>query len=59
MAQPRILYEDGRPYTVPALRAVRRFPASAFEPYKLTPDEVDALTARLLGWAEEIKSAAR
>jgi hypothetical protein len=42
-----------------ALRAVRRFPASAFEPYKLTPDEVDALTARLLGWAESIESAAR
>jgi Nucleotidyl transferase AbiEii toxin, Type IV TA system len=42
-----------------ALRAVRRFPSSAFEVYKLTPDQVDALTARLLGWADEIESAAR
>lgn len=41
-----------------ARRAVRRFPASAFEPYKLTSDDVDALTARLLGWAEEIEPAA-
>ena len=40
-----------------ALRAVRRLPASAFEPYKLTPDEVEALTGRLLGWAEEIDPA--
>lgn len=42
-----------------ALRAVRRFPASAFEPYKLTRDEVEALTARLLGWADEIEPAPR
>jgi hypothetical protein len=42
-----------------ALRAVRRFPASAFEPYKLTSDDVEALTSRLLGWADEIESAAR
>jgi hypothetical protein len=42
-----------------ALRAVRRIPSSAFEPYKLSSDEVDALTTRLLGWAEEIESAAR
>jgi hypothetical protein len=41
-----------------ALRAVRRVPASAFEPYKLSSDDVGALTARLLGWAEEIESAA-
>jgi hypothetical protein len=40
-----------------ALRAVQRLPASAFEPYKLTSDEVEALTVRLLGWAEEIESA--
>lgn len=44
---------------VDALRAVRRFPASAFEPYKLSTDQVDALSARLLGWAAEIESAAR
>jgi hypothetical protein len=42
-----------------ALRAVRRFPASAFEPYKLSTDQVDALGARLLSWAEEIESATR
>jgi Nucleotidyl transferase AbiEii toxin, Type IV TA system len=42
-----------------ALRAVRRFPASAFEPYKLTVDQVDALSTRLLRWAEEIDSAGR
>jgi hypothetical protein len=42
-----------------ALRAVRRLPASAFEPYKLTSDDVAALSARLLGWADEIESAAR
>jgi hypothetical protein len=42
-----------------ALRAVRRLPASAFEPYKLTADEVEALTARLTAWAEEIESIAR
>ncbi len=41
-----------------ALRAVRRLPASAFEPYKLTSDDVEALTARLLGWAEEIEPSA-
>jgi hypothetical protein len=40
-----------------ALRAVHRLPASAFEPYKLTSDEVEALTVRLVGWAEEIDSA--
>jgi hypothetical protein len=40
-----------------ALRAVRRFPASAFEPYKLTSGDVEALTVRLLGWADEIDSA--
>lgn len=42
-----------------ALRAVRRFPASAFEPYQLSADQVEALCARLLGWAEEIETAAR
>jgi hypothetical protein len=44
---------------VEALRAVRRFPSSAFEPYKLTADQVDALHARLLAWAEEIEAAGR
>jgi Nucleotidyl transferase AbiEii toxin, Type IV TA system len=39
---------------VEALRAVRRFPASAFEPYKLTAGQVEALHARLLAWADEI-----
>jgi hypothetical protein len=42
-----------------ALRAVRRFPSSAFEPYKLTADEVDALHARLLAWADEVEAAGR
>jgi len=42
-----------------ALRAVRRFPASAFEPYQLTADQVDALYARLLAWADEIDIAAQ
>jgi hypothetical protein len=38
-----------------ALRAVTRLPAAAFEPYKFTADEVDALCVRLLAWAEEIE----
>lgn len=42
-----------------ALRAVRRFPSSAFEPYKLTTDQVDALHARLLAWADEVEAAGR
>lgn len=42
-----------------ALRAVRRFPASAFEPYKLTLVQVDGLCARLLTWADEIDGADR
>jgi hypothetical protein len=42
-----------------ALRAVTRFPASAFEPYKLTPGQVDGLCARLLAWADEIEHADR
>jgi hypothetical protein len=40
-----------------ALRAVRRFPATAFEPYKLTADEVEALRVSLLAWAEEIEAS--
>lgn len=40
-----------------ALRAVRRSPSSAFEPYKLTADQVDALHARLLAWADDVESA--
>jgi hypothetical protein len=40
-----------------ALRAVRRFPPSAFEPYKLTADQVDALCTRLLAWADKIQTA--
>jgi hypothetical protein len=39
-----------------ALRAVTRLPAAAFEPYKLTADEVEALCVRLLAWAEEIEA---
>lgn len=39
-----------------ALRAVTRLPAAAFEPYKLTVDEVEALCVRLLAWAEEIEA---
>jgi hypothetical protein len=38
-----------------ALRAVTRLPPSAFEPYKLTADQVEAMYIRLLGWAEEIE----
>ena len=40
-----------------ALRAVRRFPDSAYEPYRLTADQVDALHARLLTWADEVEAA--
>ena len=40
-----------------ALRAVRRFPSSAFDPYRLSPDEVEAMCTRLLTWAEEIEAA--
>lgn len=39
-----------------ALRAVTRLPPSAFEPYKLTADQVDALCLRLLAWADEIEA---
>lgn len=77
MAQPRMLYEYGRPYTVPDSLEELTGPTTgvvelplrdyvdvhgvleAFEPYKLTTDQVDALCARLLAWAEEIESAAR
>ena len=38
-----------------ALRAVSRLPASAFEPYKLTADQVEELCVRLLDWAKEIE----
>jgi hypothetical protein len=37
-----------------ALRAVRRFPHSAFEPYALSESNIDLLHRRLLDWAEEI-----
>lgn len=37
-----------------ALRAVRRFPHSAYEPYALTESEIGMLRARLLDWADEI-----
>jgi hypothetical protein len=37
-----------------ARQAVRRLPASAFEPYGLGEEQVDALVERLLRWAEEI-----
>lgn len=40
-----------------ALRAVRRFPSSAFDPYKLTSDQAETLCARLLDWADEIEAA--
>jgi hypothetical protein len=40
-----------------ALRAVTRLPASAFEPYKLTADQVEALYVKLLAWAEEIEAS--
>jgi hypothetical protein len=39
-----------------ALRAVRRFPQSAFDLYGLSPDQVEGLQARLLAWADEINS---
>jgi hypothetical protein len=31
-------------------------PASAFEPYMLTADQVEALYVKLLAWAEEIEA---
>jgi hypothetical protein len=40
-----------------ALRAVTRPPASAFEPYKLAADQVEALCIKLLAWAEEIETS--
>nr|MDT0661346.1 nucleotidyl transferase AbiEii/AbiGii toxin family protein [Micromonospora sp. DSM 115978] len=39
-----------------ALQAVTRLPASAFEPYKLSADQVEAMYVRLLAWAEEIEA---
>lgn len=39
-----------------ALRAVRRFPASAFGPYELSADEIHALCSALLSWADEIEA---
>jgi hypothetical protein len=39
-----------------ALRAVTRLPASAFEPYKMAADQVEAMYVRLLAWAEEIEA---
>jgi hypothetical protein len=40
-----------------ALRAVTRLPTAAFEPYKLTADEAEALCVSLLAWAEEIDAS--
>jgi hypothetical protein len=40
-----------------ALRAVTRLPASAFAPYKLTAEQVEALYVKLLAWAEEIEAS--
>jgi hypothetical protein len=40
-----------------ALRAVTRPSASAFEPYNLTVNEVEALCVRLLTGAEEIEAS--
>jgi hypothetical protein len=37
-----------------ALRAVRRLSESAFEPYKLSAEQIDTLRTRLLAWADEI-----
>jgi Nucleotidyl transferase AbiEii toxin, Type IV TA system len=37
-----------------ALRAVRRFPHSAYQPYALSESEIGLLRARLLDWADEI-----
>ncbi|MFV2123980.1 hypothetical protein ACFHWS_05455 [Micromonospora sp. LOL_013] len=37
-----------------ALRAVLRFPDSAFDPYRLSPDEIVTLCNHLLAWADEI-----
>jgi len=37
-----------------ALRAVRRLPHSAFEPYALSESDGDLLRRRLLDWADEI-----
>lgn len=40
-----------------ALRAVRRFPSSAFVPYRLSSAQVDELCMRLLAWADELETA--
>lgn len=40
-----------------ALRAVRRFPSSAFDPYRMKPADVEALVERLCGWADEISAS--
>jgi hypothetical protein len=42
------------PMFADALRAVRRFPASAFGPYGMADGQVIALQDRLLAWAGEI-----
>lgn len=42
-----------------ALRAVRRFPSSAFDTYKLTSHQVEELRTQLLSWAEAIEAAGR
>lgn len=38
-----------------ALAAVDRLPAAAFAPYGLTPDETEALTARILDYAGQVR----
>lgn len=38
-----------------ALRAVQRLPASAFEPYELTSEQMSELQAALLAWADGIE----
>lgn len=40
-----------------ALRAVRRFPHTAFEPYAMSEVDVNALCGRLLAWADEISTS--
>ncbi len=50
-------FEPGR--FAEALRAVGRLPTTAFEPYALTSDQVEALCARLLDWADEIEPGGR
>ncbi|MEQ7124521.1 hypothetical protein ABN034_08350 [Actinopolymorpha sp. B11F2] len=40
-----------------ALRAVRRFAASAVEPYGMAPEEFAALTERVVGYTDQVRDS--